>query len=254
MNSNTNSHIYRSMLTLVGGILAFHLSTANSSAVVLFNETFEGYTSFPTEDPPGYVPPDMVNLGIPEISEGSSEFWYGVRFQASGPIDNNLVVQEFGGIGNQTHVARFAHDSGIVLRIDTTGYSDVNLSFMWRMFEASTPDRFTAGYHIGDDLGFSTSGPNRYLNLTSGPNAWATGWTQLLSGNAGNTWSTRNSTLPSDAGPIYVAFWLNDGHDDYGKLDNILITANPIVVPEPTTLALGVIGVVALAARRKFQR
>jgi PEP-CTERM motif len=253
MNSNTNGRFSKAILMLAGGILALHLSSANCSAVVLFNETFEGYTSFPVEDPPGYVPEDMVNPGIPEISEGASEFWYGVRFQAPGAIESNLVVQEFGGGINQTHVARFAHDSGIVLRIDTTGYYNVNLSFMWRMFEASTPDRFTAGYHVGDDLGFTTSGPNRYLNLTSGPNSWANGWTQLLSGNAGNSWSTRNSTLPSDAGPVYVAFWLNDGHDDYGKLDNILITATPIIVPEPSTLVLGVIGVCAFAIRRKLQ-
>jgi hypothetical protein len=253
MNFRNCTHIHKVILILAGGMLAI-IPTSNSAAATLFNETFEGYTSFPTENPPGYNPPDMVNLGIPEISEGASEFWYGVRFGGSGPIEPNLVVQEFGGYANQSHVARFAHDTGIVLRIDTTGYTDVNLSFLWRMFEADSPDRFTVGYHLGDDLGFSTSGTNRYLNLTSGAGAWSAGWTQLLSGNAGVNWSSRTSVLPSDAGPIYVAFWLNDGHDDYGKLDNILITANPISVPEPTTVALGLLGVVTLVSRRRFKR
>ena len=75
-----------------------------------------------------------------------------------------------------------------------------------------------------------------------------------MSGTAGDNWRTKNTTLPSDAGPIFVAFWLNDGHGDYGKFDNILITANPISVPEPTILAFGLLGVEALVARKKLQK
>ncbi len=240
---------------LACGVLALHLSTANSSAITLFNETFEGYTSFPAENPTGYNPPDMVNMGIAEISEGASEFWYGVRFQnVSDPINDDLAVQQYGGGLNETHVGRVAHDAGMVLRIDTTGYQNVNLSFLWRTFQAESPDRFTVGYHLGDNLGFTTSGPNRFLNLSTGPGAWSSGWTQLLSGMAGDDWRTKNSTLPSNAGPIYVAFWLNNGHGDYGKFDNILITANPIVVPEPTVLALGFFGVAALLTRKNLRR
>lgn len=241
---------------LASGVLVFQLSTVNSSGVTLFNETFEGYTSFPSENPTGYNPPDMVNMGIAEISEGASEFWYGVRFQnvVSESIESDLAVQQYGGGLNETHVGRVAHDAGMVLRIDTTGYQNVNLSFLWRTFQAESPDRFTVGYHIGDNLGFTTSGPNRFLNLSSGPNSWSSGWTQLLSGTAGDAWRSKTSALPSNAGPIYVAFWLNDGHGDYGKFDNILITATPINVPEPTALALGLIGVAALAARKKFNQ
>lgn len=191
----------------------------------------------------------MVNPGIAEISEGADEFWHGVRFQGSGSIDADLAVQQYGGGANETHVGRVSHDSGMVLRIDTTGYENVSLSFNWRTFQAESPDKFTVGYHLGDNLGFTTSGANRYLTLTSGAGAWSTGWTQLLSGSAGSAWKTKTSTLPSDAGPIYIAFWMNNGHGDFGKFDNILITATPISIPEPTVLALALVGGVAFVAR-----
>lgn len=58
--------------------------------------------------------------------------------------------------------------------------------------------------------------------------------------------------LPENAGLIYVAFWLNGGEGDYGKLDNVLITATP--VPEPTALTLVLFGFVMFAAGRKLQR
>lgn len=255
MNSRRSIHSHQAILTFACGILTLALSSANSSSATLFNETFEGYTSFPTENPVGYSPGDFVNMGIADISEGASEFWYGARFQNVGEsILDDIAVQQYGGGLNETHVGRVAHDAGMVLRIDTTGYQNVNLSFLWRTFQAESPDRFTVGYHIGDNLGFATSGPNRFLNLSTGPGAWATSWTQLLSGTAGDAWRSKSTTLPSNAGPIYVAFWLNDGHGDYGKFDNILITANPIAVPEPTVLALGLVGVAALAARKKLQR
>jgi hypothetical protein len=253
MNSLRSLHPSQVILTLACGVLALQLSTANSSAVTLFNETFEGYTSFPTENPVGYSPGDFVNMGIADISEGASEFWYGARFQNVGEsILDDIAVQQYGGGLNETHVGRVAHDAGMVLRIDTTGYQNVNLSFLWRTFQAESPDRFTVGYHIGDNLGFTTSGPDRFLNLSTGPGSWSSGWTQLLSGTAGDAWRTKSTTLPSNAGAIYVAFWLNDGHGDYGKFDNILITATPINVPEPTILALGLFGVAALAARKKL--
>ncbi len=252
MNFRLNSMPFTPLLVLIGGILVLHQSASNGMATTLFNETFEGYTSFPTENPTGYNPPDMVNPGIAEISEGASEFWYGVRFQGSGSIDADLAIQQYGGGANETHTGRVSHDSGMVLRIDTTGYENISLSFNWRTFQAESPDKFTVGYHLGDNLGFTTSGPNRFLNLTSGAGAWGAGWTQILSGSAGSTWKTKTSTLPSDAGPIYVAFWMNNGHGDYGKFDNILITATPISIPEPTVLALALVGGVALAARRRL--
>jgi hypothetical protein len=247
-----NSTDLKSLTILLAGMLVFNVG--KTSAATLFNETFEGYTSFPTENPTGYFPPDMVNMGIPEFSEGASEFWFGARFGGSGSIDADLAIQQYGGGANETHVGRVSHDAGMVLRIDTTGYENVNLSFIWRTFQAESPDRFTVGYHVGDDLGFAPVGPNRFLTLTSGPGAWSSGWTQLLSGSAGSTWRSKSSVLPSDAGPIYVAFWMNNGHGDFGKFDNILITATPIEVPEPTAFALVALGAVSLVARKKSRQ
>lgn len=112
-------HALHATARLIGGILVLHQSASNGMATTLFNETFEGYTSF-LENPTGYNPPDMVNPGVAEISEGASEFWYGIRFQGSGSIDADLAIQRYGGGANETHTGRVSHDSGMVLRIDTT--------------------------------------------------------------------------------------------------------------------------------------
>jgi hypothetical protein len=230
-------------------VFSFHLSTARSGGVELFHETFNGYSSFPSQIPSG----DYVNTGIPLTSEGADEFWYGVRFQSgSGTIDSDLAVQQFGGGTNQTPVGRFEDDAGIVLRVDTTGYANVNLSFSWRTFLAETTDRFTVGYHVGDNLGFATSGVNRYRDLS--PSGWSQ-WTQLLSASANNSFQIQSFTLPGNAGPVYVAFWMNNGESDYGKVDNVVISADVIPVPEPATTNLIILsGVMLLIVCRRRSR
>lgn len=225
-------------------VVAFHMSTASSRGAELFHETFNGYTSFPSQIPSG----DHVNTGIPLISEGADEFWYGVRFQnGGGTIDSDLAVQQFGGGTDLTPVGRFEDDAGIVLRVDTTGYMNVNLSFSWRTFLAETGDRFTVGYYLGDDLGFATSGPNRYLDLS--PSGWNQ-WIGLMSASASDSFHSESFALPDNVGPIYVAFWMNNGEGDYGKVDNVLITADMIAIPEPATAALMVLTGAVLIVRR----
>lgn len=245
-------------LLSVGCLFAQH----GQSQVTLFNETFNGYTSFPDQIPSN----DYVNKGIPEISEGASELWFGVRFQTGdGTINSDLAVQKFGdysGInppsnpaGNATPVARFEDDAGIVLRINTTGYNNIKLDFDWRTFSTDSGDKVTVGYYVGE-IGFNT-GANRFMDLTpTGPNSayqWAN-WTQLMSqGDGGYPFEheTFNLTAANNAGVVYVAFWLNDGEGDYGKLDNVCITGT--LVPEPTTLSLGLLGLGWLAFRRRSQ-
>jgi hypothetical protein len=232
MQSLLNLSPFRSRV--VGpGLVAVGLAVAavrSQGAGPLFSETFNGYTNFPSQIPSG----DYVNPGLPVVSEGANAFWYGVRFQTgTGTIDSDLAVQKVGGSGDATPVGRFEDDAGLVLRIDTTGYENVNLAFDWRTFLAESSDRFTVGYHVGDDLGFDTSA-NRYRDLTG---TWPTSWTQLLSASASNAFSSENFALPSNAGPIYVAFWMNNGEGDYGKLDNVLITGT-LSIPEPGSTAL----------------
>ncbi len=81
----------------------------------------------------------------------------------------NLQCGNMVGELNETHVGRIPHDVDMIVRIDNVGYENVNLPFLWRTFQAESPYRFTVGYHIGDNLGFATSGPNRFINLSTGP-------------------------------------------------------------------------------------
>jgi PEP-CTERM motif len=53
--------------------------------------------------------------------------------------------------------------------------------------------------------------------------------------------------LPDGVPYLYVAFWMDDGEGDYGKTDNVVVSA----VPEPGTLGLLALGVTALAALRR---
>lgn len=227
------------------------VALAPTTPTTLFNENFDGYTSFPNQIPIG----DRVNRGIPNISEGASEFWYAARFEAphgrGGTIDSDLAVQKFGGFSPYNNpVARFEDDAGLVLRIDTTGYLNVNLSFIWRTFLAERSDRFVVGYHIGDDLGFDTSA-NRILNLQTGTGCWGEGWVQLMRESSCNSFQNESFLLPGNAGPVFVAFWLDGGEGDYGKLDNVAITATP--VPEPTVLTLVLFTLTAGVVGRKFR-
>ena len=57
-------------------------------------------------------------------------------------------------------------------------------------------------------------------------------------------------SLPDEVAYLYVAFWMDDGEGDYGKLDNVVVTANA-VVPEPSVAPLLVAGAAALVARRR---
>jgi hypothetical protein len=217
-----------------------------SRAQALFDETFDGYTSFPNQNPHA----DWVNPGIPEISEGADEFWYGVRFLApdDGTINQDLAVQEFGGSGNSTPVGRMEDNAGLVLRVDTTGYENVNLAFIWRTFLAESGDRLRVGYYVGDDLGFDT-GANRFLDLTG---AWSS-WTQLMSASASSSFQSESFALPDNAGPVYVAFWLKNGEGDFGKVDNVLITGT-LLIPEPSVVSLLLGGGAAFLAARHRRR
>ncbi len=222
---------------------------APATPTTLFHEDFNGYTNFPNVLSWG----DRVNPGIPEISEGASQFWYGLRFstQNGGTINSDLAVLRMTDpdpVLNNNPVGWFEDGAGIALRIDTTGYQNVNLSFDWRTVFASGHDRFVVGYHVGDDLGLDTSA-NRFRDLRTGPGAWNNGWVELMSSMPNNTFRSEDFLLPDNAGPVYVAFWLCGGEGDFGKLDNIVITG--VLIPEPTTFNLVLVGLTALMVGRK---
>lgn len=233
-------------------------------AATFFSENFEGYTSFPNQIPSG----DYVNAGIPKLSEGASKVWYGGRFEsASGTINSDLAVQQYGGGSNMTHTGRFEDDTGLLLKLNTTGYDNVTLSFDWRTFLAGTSDRLVVGYHVGSISQFgSCTGAGEsgcYADLLS-PFPWYTSqtgttltgnWTQLLRASASNSWNSQSYTLATAAdnqSEVWIAFWLDNGEGDYGKIDNVMVTATPVPVPTAVWLfGSGLLGLIGIARRKK---
>ena len=234
---------------------------------VVFNETFEGYTSFPTQDPRF----DPVNAGIPKKSEGAAEVWYGARFETpdNGTIDQDLAIQQYGGDSNNTHTGRVEDDAGLLFKLDTTGLDAITLSFDWRTFLVSTTDRFVVGYHVGPIAGFGActgegeAGCFADLRTTlpwytnqNDLNPTLTGnWSQLLRASKSDPWQDESFLLPDaveNQSEVWFAFWLDNGEGDYAKIDNVLVTA----IPEAKTYAmmlagLGLIGFTVLR-RRSF--
>ena len=139
----------RLRLLVLGLALPFALAATSdrAEAITIFDETFDGYTQFPDEVPDN----DEVNLGAPLISEGANENWFAARFGAPETrFDCDLAVQEHGGSGNNTPVGRFEDQAGLLFAIDTTGLTDVLLSFDWRTFAAPAGDQSVVGYFVGE--------------------------------------------------------------------------------------------------------
>lgn len=224
------------LLTLAIAAVVIAAPGVASAAVTLFSETFDGYTYFPSQIPSG----DYVNQGLPKqtptSTEGSDEYWYGGRFQSGGgTIDSDLFVQKVGGGTNSTPVGRFEDDAGLLFHISTVGYDVATLSFDWRTFLAETTDKFIVGYYAGN-INFTS---DYYDFNTTAPN-WSA-WTQLLAASGSNAWNDESYNLPVGQSSLWVAFWINDGEGDYGKVDNVLVMGTP-VIPEPSSIVLAVIG------------
>lgn len=228
------------ILAMLGVIASTH-----GAPVLLFSENFNGYTHFPVAIPAG----DPVNLGIPEVSEGAQKFWYAGRFQGGeGTIDSDLAVQKWGSNLNETPSARFEDGAGLIFRIDTTGFANILLDFDWRTFATQPVNRFVVGYHVGDDLGLTTT-TNRLLTLD-----W-TKWTELLRSPRVDAFRHEQFSLPSNVGPVYVAFWIQSVETQYGKIDNIAVNAGSIVViPEPAAGVLSLFALVILGKRCPLAR
>lgn len=238
-------------------LIAFLLNltlAVNAYSDTLFWEDFNGY-SYHYDDP-----------GIPKISEGADEIWYGGRFEYfdGGTINQDLAIQAYGGSTNPTPVGRFEDEAGLLFNISTADYFDVKLSFDWRTFSASGSDRLVAGYYVGD-LNFGTctgegeAGCFRDFftddlgsSQSAAVNWWDTQWTEIVRGKNNVFQSITDYALPDGEDSIWVAFWMDNGEGDFGKIDNVHVTAT--LVPEPVSSTLFIIGAAVLAARRFWKK
>lgn len=240
--------------------LAALLFSLPAGATTLFWEDFEGYSHFPSQIPIG----DPVNVGLPEISEGADELWFGARFQqpysscSGGSVGCDTTVQRYGGSTNPSRVARVSDEAALLFSVDTADFESLVLSFDWRTFSASSGDKLVAGFFAGD-IPLDVFGSDRSADLLTGPYAWSN-WTELLRQSRHDNFTSHSFVLPSDVETIWVAFWLDDeGHrdhtGDYGKVDNVHVQGAAIApppVPEPSTLLLGAAALAAIAVRRKL--
>lgn len=221
----------------------------------------EGFHRAPAGHPTAGTVQERINIGLPLLSEGAKEIWYGARFEDNGAsgasIADDLAVQNYGSINrpddpnrNYTHVGRFEDDAGLVFRISTTGYTSVQLGFDWRTYNVESTDVVRVGYRLGNP-GFGTcTGAGEsgcYQDLRSGAGAWSS-WTAFTLSDAAtassprgnnNSWLHESFLLPAATAEIWVAFWLDNGEGDIGKIDNVLVTATA-VVPEPVPLPAAV--------------
>jgi hypothetical protein len=246
----------------IGFALPLALATFGdrAEATTIFEETFDGYTLFPDEVPDN----DEVNLGVPLVSEGADENWFAARFGApETSLDCDLAVQEHGGSGNKTPVGRFEDQAGLLFSVDTTGLTDVLLSFDWRTFAAPAGDQSVVGYFVGaspfgnlpplsgTDTERDREGCSKHGEPCDLPTVDAALFTELLRVDVHSDFTHNEFALPSNVGVVWIAFWHDGGENDYTKLDNVRVTANPI--PEPSAALLLMLGTagLALAGRKR---
>lgn len=224
--------------------LSLVIFVQTTTAEIIFSETFDNYSS-------------GLHPGLPQQGpNGSDEVWYGARFEAhyDGTIEQDIAVND--GAYPYSPYGRVEDEAGLLFKIDP-GYEDITLSFQWRTHNLEATDCLKVTYYVGNDLGFSSS--NRiqdFVAIQGGHNQAVTwygnNWTDLLvCSNNPNTWTPESLSLPdSDSGQeIWVAFWMDNGEGDKGKIDNILVTG----IPEPSSILLIGFTVVGLTGiRRRF--
>lgn len=248
-------------------LLALLLSPAH--AVTIFQEDWNSYTGFPatSNDLGGH----RTNYGVPTIAEGADNDWLAGRIEfgdaAVGPaaVAGDVgVLAVASGSPFDTPAGRIDDDAGLVAQIDLTNFTGVTLAFDWRTFNTGTTDRLVVAYYIGSDLG-SPGSAYDWFNDPAFGNADMTGadpqgqanpwylsnWTEVFRDTSPGSFMQEPSIDLSGANgqQIYLAFWLDNGDHDLGKIDNIVVSGN--VIPEPCSLVLLLTGACLLARQRR---
>lgn len=207
-----------------------------ATEIILFSESFDNVSE-------GFSGQDPRRYGIPtSASFDTDENWYGARFEHAdgGTIAQDVGVQSYGGGGNATQTGLIEDDAGLMFRIDASVYTSVLLSFDWRTFSAGSHDRLRVGYFIGDITAGNAGFTDRQIDLRSADQGgidgnfnWTQGWNELGSFSPSNQFSSELFDLTAAAGAseVWIAFWLDGGEEDFGKIDNIMVTAQPVPVP-----------------------
>jgi hypothetical protein len=269
MNGISTGRILRPLIWSGLAILSMG-SVAARAETILFLETFDHVTTGYSNLSCGSGCSHMAQTGVPTNNgrtyigadnggiNRADQDWWAARFQSGGgSIASDVGVQQIGGtlggISNNTPLGMFEDDAGLLFNVSTLGYGDITLQFDWRTFNAESNDRVTVGYFVGSLPSFDSG---RALDLTSGPFSWSQ-WTPLLSQQGGGTWhidQTFDLAAADNASSVWVAFWMNNGEGDIGKIDNITLTGASLTqVPVPAAfwlLSSGLAGLAGLRRRR----
>jgi len=118
-------------------------------------------------------------------------------------------------------------DAGLILHLDTRVFTYSRVTFDWRMFDAGSGDNLVVGYYVGElDFGGDTpdgDNDNMVHNFAVDGPQWAQ-WTELLRANR-TSWQSESFDLPVGYKDVWIAFWVDDGHGDFAKIDNIKVRA-----------------------------